>query len=145
MLRDPSLIPLSHQHQHALALCVMTDRSLQADPSPDNVAQLAKRCVDRYEVELANHFEVEEKVLFPVSPSRLTEELVAEHRQLEAMIARLRGAPAAENLREFTGLLRRHIRREEGELFEQMQREVPRDQLDSLGEEIEKKVIRICL
>ena len=145
MLRDPSLIPLSHQHQHGLALCVMTDRSLQADPSPGNVAQLAKRCVDRYEVELANHFEVEEKVLFPASPSPLTQELIAEHRQLEAMIARLRGAPTAENLREFTALLRRHIRREENELFEQMQRDVPRDRMDSLGEEIEKKVIRVCL
>jgi len=30
MLRDKNLIPLSHQHQHALALCVRLDRALQA-------------------------------------------------------------------------------------------------------------------
>jgi len=33
MLRDKSLIPLSHQHQHALALCVRIERAL---PIPQN-------------------------------------------------------------------------------------------------------------
>jgi hemerythrin-like domain-containing protein len=145
MLRDPSLIPLSHQHQHALALCVMTDRSLAADPAQANVERLAQRCVDRYEVELANHFEVEEQVLFPAAPSTLTEELTADHRQLEVMISRLRQSPTADLLREFTGLLRSHVRREESELFEQMQRDLPRNQLDQVGQEIEKKVVRVCL
>ena len=28
MLRDKNLIPLSHQHQHALAMCVRLDRAL---------------------------------------------------------------------------------------------------------------------
>ena len=32
MLRDKNLIPLSHQHQRALALCVRIDR---AQPIPD--------------------------------------------------------------------------------------------------------------
>ena len=37
MLRDKNLVPLSHQHQHALALCVRLDRALLAgpvDPAP---------------------------------------------------------------------------------------------------------------
>jgi len=33
MLRDPSLIPLSHQHHNGLALCVLVRRSLAADGS----------------------------------------------------------------------------------------------------------------
>jgi hemerythrin-like domain-containing protein len=94
---------------------------------------------------LANHFEVEEQVLFPAAPSRLTEELIAEHRQLESMVERLRTAPSADALTEFTALLRRHIRREENELFEQIQREVPREALDGVGQEIERKVVRVCL
>jgi hemerythrin-like domain-containing protein len=145
MLRDPSLVPLSHQHQHGLALCVLTDRSLAEDASETNVARLARRCVDRFEVELANHFEVEEQVLFPASPSPLTEELIAEHRQLELMVEKLRHSPSAAVLGEFFSLLRRHIRREENDLFEQMQREIPRDALDALGVEIERKVVRVCL
>ena len=145
MLRDPSLIPLSHQHHNGLALCVLTDRSLGEDPSQPNIVRLAKRCIDRFEIELTNHFEIEEQVLFPASPSMLTAELIADHRRLEGLIEDLRKAPSATALREFTALLRRHIRREENELFEQMQRELPREKLDLLGEEIDKRAIRVCL
>ena len=38
MLRDKSLIPLSHQHQRALALCVRIDR---AQPIPTPISGLA--------------------------------------------------------------------------------------------------------
>jgi hemerythrin-like domain-containing protein len=117
----------------------MTDRSLAADASDENVARLAQRCVDRYEVELANHFEVEEQVLFPAALSKLTEELIAEHRQLESMVERLRTTPSAGVLTEFTALLRRHIRREENELFELMQRDVPRETLEALAKKSKGK------
>ena len=70
MRRDSSLIPLSHQHHNGLALCVMTRRALAADPAPGNVAKLARRAIDRYELELANHFEIEEQVLFPACGRR---------------------------------------------------------------------------
>ena len=77
MLRDPSLIPLSHQHHNGLALCVLTRRSLAADASPENIAKLVQRVVDRYELELINHFEIEEQVLFPAcAPMPLIDELV---------------------------------------------------------------------
>ena len=96
MLRDPSLIPLSHQHHNGLALCVMTRRSLAADSSAQNVAKLARRAIDRYELELVNHFEIEEQVLFPAcGPMPLIAELIAEHRMMEGLIAQLRTAPTA--------------------------------------------------
>ena len=145
MLRDPSLIPLSHQHQHGLALCVVVDRSLASDPSAENVAKLAGRCIDIYDIELTNHFEIEEQVLFPAHPLPWIPELLADHRQLETLIVRLREAPTADLLGEFTGLLRRHIRREESELFEIVQRDLPRETLDAIGSEIERKVVRVCL
>src|SRR5512138_715792 len=99
MLRDPSLIPLSHQHHNGLALCVMTRRSLEADSSAENIAKLARRVVDRYELELANHFEIEEQVLFPVCGELpVVAELIAEHRAMEAMVAELRVNATAELL-----------------------------------------------
>ena len=145
MLRDPSLIPLSQQHHNGLALCVLTERSLAQDASAGNVAALARKAIDRYELELSNHFEIEEQILFPAVESPLIAGLIAEHRQLEAMIDRLRGEPSAALLLEFTGLLRTHIRREENELFEDIQRQLPREVLDSLGAEIVAKAVRICL
>ena len=146
MLRDPSLIPLSHQHHNGLVLCVMTRRSLAQDSSAESVARLARRVIDRYELELINHFEIEEQVLFPAcGPMPLVDELVAEHRAIEALIPALRSAPAAVLLEQFCELLSTHIRREESELFEQIQRTLPRDVLDRAGAEIDRRAVRICL
>jgi hemerythrin-like domain-containing protein len=145
MLRDASLIPLSHQHHNALVLCVMTRRSLAQDSTPDNVARLARRVIDGYELELVNHFEMEEQVLFPACGSLpLIDELLADHRALEAMIPPLRTAPTAGLLEQFCQLLTTHIRREENELFEQIQRSLPRDILDRAGAEIDRRAVRIC-
>ena len=145
MLRDPSLIPLSQQHHNGLALCVLTERSLAQDAAAANVVALARKAIDRYELELANHFEMEESILFPASDSPLIAGLIADHRELEAMIARMRVEPSAGLLLEFTALLRIHIRREENELFEEIQRSLPRETLDALGKEIDAKAVRICL
>lgn len=146
MLRDPSLIPLSHQHHNGLALCVMTRRSLAQDSSPENVARLARRIVDRYELELINHFEIEEQVLFPAcGPMPLVERLVAEHRAIEALIPPLRAAATGDLLEQFCRLLSTHIRCEESELFEQIQQSLPRAVLDGVGAEIDRRAVRICL
>jgi hemerythrin-like domain-containing protein len=145
MLRDPSLIPLSHQHHNGLVLCLLIERSLRKDASCDNIGQLARKVIDRYELELTNHFEIEESILFPAIESPLIIGLMAEHRRIEALIGSLRAEPTATLLLEFTALLRTHIRREENELFEEIQRRVPREQLDSLGKKIDTKAVRICV
>jgi len=146
MLRDPTLIPLSRQHQHGLALCVMTRRSLASDSSPEDIEKLARRVIDLFELELLNHFEIEEQVLFPAcGPMPIIAGLLAEHLALEAMVAQMRTAPSAELLEQFCELLSSHIRREEGELFEQIQQSLPRELLDQLGGEIDRRVVRVCL
>jgi hemerythrin-like domain-containing protein len=146
MLRDPSLIPLSHQHHNGLALCVMTRRSLAADSSEENLAKLARRVIDRYEIELVNHFEIEEQVLFPAcGPMDLIEDLVWEHSVLAGMVAGLRNTPSASGLEDFCKLLSYHIRREENELFERIQREMPKETLDRVGLEIDRRAVRVCL
>ncbi|MGA2594429.1 MAG: hemerythrin domain-containing protein [Bryobacteraceae bacterium] len=150
MLRDPSLIPLSQQHHNGLALCVLTRRSLCEDASAANVAKLAQRAIDRYELELANHFEIEEQILFPAVQKSLGElpllaELIAQHREFECLIAQLRAAPSAALLEQLCELLSRHIRREESELFEMAQSRLPEPVLRELGTAIESKVVRVCL
>jgi len=150
MLRDRSLTPLSHQHHNGLALCVLTRRSLRQDASAANVAKLARRAVDRYEVELANHFEIEEQILFPALQRHLGElplvqELIVEHREFERLIAQMRAGPLPPLLEQMCGLLTRHIRREESELFEMAQARLPEAVLRELGQAIEARVVRVCL
>jgi len=148
MLRDRALVPLSQQHHNGLALCVLTERSLEGEASPETVARVAARAMDRWDLEISNHFAVEEEVVFPAILQELGEyplvdEFIAEHRQLEKFVDQLRVAPEAGVLRQFTDLLRRHIRREESELFEDIQRRLPRKLLDALGAEIDTKAVRI--
>jgi hemerythrin-like domain-containing protein len=145
MLRDPSLIPLSRQHQHALALCVTTERALRENQSTDTIARLSSKAIDHYDLELTNHFEMEERIVFPAMAAHpLIHDLVEQHRGLEGMIAALRARPSREGLLEFTALLRSHIRLEENELFQDIQSALPRETLDSIGKEIEQRVVRIC-
>jgi hypothetical protein len=145
MLRDPSLAPLSRQHHNGLALCVLTRRSLARDSSAENVAKLAQGVIDAHELELVPHFAIEEDVLFPAcGPMAMIDELVSEHRALEALAAQLRTAPSAARLEEFCALLSGHIRREESEFFEQIQHALPREALDRAGSEIERRAARMC-
>ena len=145
MLRHSSLIPLSRQHHNALALCVRIERGLREDTSPAKAAELARKATDLFELEIRNHFDIEERILFPairevLGPMPLVEELVAEHRQLEALVA---GLPAT--LAKFAAMLSKHIRREEGELFEDIQNRLPPEKLEELGVAIQAEIVRVCL
>ncbi|MBZ5594174.1 MAG: hemerythrin domain-containing protein [Acidobacteriia bacterium] len=150
MLRDPALIPLSQQHHNGLALCVLTERALEGDRSQATVRKLASKAIDRYEIELTNHFGIEEQLLFPLIERELgrlalIDDLVADHRALEEMIDQMRAAPSAELLEKFCGLLRSHIRREENDLFQDVQHRLPKDVLASAGKEIDARAVRVCL
>ncbi len=148
MRRDASLVPLSHQHHNGLALCVLTDRELAGDAGAANLARLVRRLIDRYEVELTNHFSVEEEILFPACPrglASLVDRLTGEHREIERLIERLRASPSAGAVTEFTALLRRHIRCEENELFERLQELLDSETLAQLGRKIDANVVRVRL
>jgi hemerythrin-like domain-containing protein len=149
MKRHKSLHPLSHQHHNGLALCVMTLRALDADAGEETVARMAKRISDRFELELENHFELEEKELFPAIERHLganegVARLVLEHLQLRLMKDRLTAEPREAGIREFCALLREHIRFEENELFEQVQDKLPADVMEQLGAEFESRAVRAC-
>ncbi len=90
MLRDKNLIPLSRQHQHALALCVRLDRAVQSGQVDAEVWQAEIQQI--FEQEIAVHFEAEERELFPAAASRpelrsLVEELLDEHEALRQVFA----------------------------------------------------------
>ena len=150
MLRDPALIPLSQQHHNGLALCVLAERALRGDRSESTIRHLATQAINRYEIELTNHFAIEEQVLFPLierelGKTRMVEELIADHRAIESMIAEMRTGPSVELLERFCDLLRSHIRREENELFEDIQQRLPASVLAAAGKEIDARAIRVCL
>jgi hemerythrin-like domain-containing protein len=93
---------------------------------------------------------LEEQLLFPeflvhAGPSPLVTGLIEEHRRISAIVETLRNAPGPALIAEFCSVLRSHIRREENEFFQQVQDRVPRAALDRIGEEIERRAVRVCL
>ena len=131
MLRDPGLIPLSHDHQHALALCVLAERALN---DGGEAKPLAQRIVEQYETDLRSHFDFEEAELFPLlADLPVVAELIAEHQTLRAQIPKLRTVPTRASVLKFCAILRIHVRKEEAVLFEEAQRRLSRQQLDQLA------------
>jgi len=141
MLRDKNLIPLSHQHQHALALCVRLDRALQAGEV--DAAAWQAEIQQIFEQEIALHFATEEKEVFPAAVrfhelQPLIEELLAEHVVLRGLFAESASRTlGVTGLRVFADRLSRHVRKEERELFESMQRRMSVDELAALGRALE--------
>ncbi|SRR6266404_8757901 len=148
MLRDPALIPLSRQHQHALALCVRIQRGLAPagsvrEATAAEAAAFEAEAAELFESEVRYHFASEEELLFPAAAQHaelrpLIDELRREHvtllAQVQAAAERSLGAAA---LVEFAGLLSAHIRKEERQLFEELQRLMPADELRALGEALD--------
>ncbi|MGI9104216.1 MAG: hemerythrin domain-containing protein [Terriglobales bacterium] len=137
MLRDRNLIPLSHQHQHALALCVSIERGLRAatpDPAHWN-GEIARL----FDAEIRYHFEAEEKVLFPFAtqvPSlrNLLDELLVEHGLLRRYASRAsQNGLTIPELQLFAGTLSNHVRKEERQLFEGLQQSFSAEELTRTG------------
>jgi hemerythrin-like domain-containing protein len=141
LLRDKSLIPLSRQHQHALALCVRIDR---AQPIADrDVEAWQAEIRQQFQQEIRIHFAAEEDILFPVARNfpdlvSLVDELIAEHAWLRCEFLRAETSiMSAEDLPRFTGKLSEHIRKEERQLFERMQQLLPPQEMTALGVSLE--------
>ena len=151
MLRDKNLIPLSRQHQHALALCVRIDR---ASPVRDaDLPAWQAEIAQQFESEIRIHFAAEEQILFPAA-RRLQElvpligELLADHSALRESFAKAEaGQMSAPELAAFAQRMSMHIRKEERQLFERMQELMSSDELNALGQKLDealKDAAQIC-
>lgn len=141
MLRDKSLIPLSRQHQHALALCVRIDRA-----SPVSVSDLEPwlaEIVLIVEGEIRIHFAAEEQIVFPAAVrfgelAGLVDELLLDHARLREDFAKAEArVMSPERLLGFAQRLSAHIRKEERLLFERIQELMDAAQLAGLGARLE--------
>lgn len=141
MLRDKSLIPLSHQHQHALGLCVRIDR---AQPISSSELPIWIEEIDReFANEIQLHFSAEEALVFPAARNfsgliALVEELSADHAAIRESLSQVSAhTMPAEGLLAFARQLSSHIRKEERQLFERMQELMTAEELSELGKKLE--------
>ncbi|MGZ4789213.1 MAG: hemerythrin domain-containing protein [Terriglobales bacterium] len=144
MLRDSNLVPLSHQHQHALALCVRIGKAFAEVHDTPDVHYWEAEIVQLYDQEISFHFAAEEKFLFPAAQEcdelqQIVDELRIEHTLLRRNVERARLCQfTVTDLQVFTATLSEHVRKEERQLFEDMQRLLSRECLQQLGSAIDK-------
>src|SRR4029077_15704394 len=144
MLRDKNLIPLSHQHQHCLALCVRLDRAIQAGGIDLEAWQAEIQ--QMFEQEITFHFGAEEKELFPVAArfpelKPLVQELLPGHALLRNFFSRSSApTPHVAGLQALVEKLASHIRKEERELFEGMQKLLTSAELSTVGAALQQSL-----
>jgi hemerythrin-like domain-containing protein len=137
MLRDKNLVPLSRQHQHALALCVRINRASLSTPAELKAWQ--SEIAQHFEQEISYHFAAEEAHLFPAARrfeelSALVDELLSEHAQLRNYFAQAgSGKLDGTALLSFAQKLSSHIRKEERLFFEGMQKRLDSEELLKIG------------
>lgn len=145
MKRDPSLIPLSHDHHEGLIFAFR----IRHGHGPSGEVWEAQTPADRaretagfFREHLAPHFQAEEEAIFPVLEpylkpgERVVAELREEHAALRTLVEALeQGAgDLAGTLRVFGELLERHIRKEERDLFALFEARVPPTDVKRAGE-----------
>jgi hemerythrin-like domain-containing protein len=147
-MRHPSLIPLSQDHHHGLALALRCRKQALGQIKPmgaEGLRERAKEFVAFYGAQLVPHFRAEEEVLFPLLRSvvagseEMIDELVRDHGQIRQAIPQLEGGTGlAKLIFDLGDLLERHIRKEERELFPLFEQHVEGWQAEAVGEEIKK-------
>jgi hemerythrin-like domain-containing protein len=142
MKRHDALIPLTHDHHHALARARRM-RLAAAGDDLDEQRSASDEFLEFFDEHTLLHFREEEEILFPLvvdrpdAPMELLSRLLVEHVRLHGLVRDLRaqrgadGSPTA-TMAEIARLLADHIRAEESELFPLMERMLSEDELSSV-------------
>jgi len=149
-MRHPSLVLLSHDHHHGLALALRCRKQSLGQIKPmgaDGLRARAQEVLQFYRDNLVAHFKAEEQVLFPlmrdqvVGCGALLDQLVRDHEQLHRAMAQLEaGAGLAKLIFDLGDLLERHIRKEERELFPLFEAHVEGAEAEQLGVKIKEQL-----
>lgn len=142
MLRSKNLIPLSRQHQHALALCVRIDRASPI-PEPD-LAEWQTEMSQQFRTEIRIHFDAEEQFVFPAARKLadlipLVKDLLSDHAWLRERFSKAEAQQlTSAEIADFARRLSEHIRKEERQLFERLQQVMRKEDLAEMGERLEE-------
>ena len=135
MKRHPSLVPLSHDHHHALVEARRLPRA--ADAADPERRRAATSFLRFFSTETLRHFRQEEEQLFPTLVGESTGDdllvrALLEHQRIHALVGRLQaevsaGGGDASTMRELGELLEAHVRLEERRLFPLIERVVAKE------------------
>lgn len=120
MKRSRSLIPLTHDHHHVLA---MVRRSRSALKTVEGADKAVAGLTEFYEAEMISHFREEEEEVFPLlvdADGHIPEDLakaMRQHLHIHALVRQLRRLPSVPLMEELLDVIEDHVRLEEKKLF----------------------------
>lgn len=141
MKRHNSLIPLTHDHHHALAQ--VRTLLLSAGQSNEERKRKANDFVVFFETETRTHFREEEEVVFPpvvdeAEAEPILARVMLQHLHIHALVHTLRselegGTPSAGALSSVANKIEEHIRFEEKTVFPLIERLLPEEVLNAVA------------
>ena len=149
MKRNPALYTLSHDHHQGLILAQQLKKGApQYKGMPSTLEDKKEYTLSFYKTELIKHFQDEEEILFPAVKNKNDEldgkiaEIISEHRKMESLIKDLEKTDQLKNVLDELGwLLEKHIRKEERELFMEIEKVLSDDELKVISEKISQSRI----
>lgn len=128
--RHTALKPLSREHHHGLLLCWKIRTGIKKE-----IETLRMRSYVSwfYNNHLAQHFETEEKYIYPVlgSDNEFIKKAVSEHRKIKHLIQE--ATKSYKNLNLIAEIIENHIRFEERSLFHKIQAIATEEQLQQIN------------
>ena len=145
-MRHRSLILLSHDHHHGLALALRCRKQALGQLKPTGGEGLRVRASefrDFFTQNLTNHFRAEEEALFPLLRALMPDsepiinQLLREHQELRSAMPNLEAETGlGKVIFDLGDLLERHIRKEERELFPLFEQHLDLFDVETVGERI---------
>jgi len=141
MKRHKGLYSLSHDHHQGLILAQLIKKNAPKYKNlPDTTDGKTEYTINFYNVELVKHFRQEEEILFPAVKGKdkavdsLIDEIISEHRKIESLVDSLKTkSDQVEILDELGNLLESHIRKEERNLFPEIEKILSEGELKLLA------------
>lgn len=137
--RSNNLVTLSREHHDGLLISWKIRRGLNKQIPLKEIAAYSIYCWQQH---LQKHFQQEEQYLFnPYKQEPLCAEALKQHKQLENTVISFKDEQnlSEETIKNFADKLEQHIRFEEREVFPQLERKIPTDELIKIGEALNKE------
>lgn len=137
MKRHDSIVVFSREHHFGLLFCWKIKQGVKKQVPTERIQPYIKYF---WENHLQRHFEEEETLLFTLLQDDLMEQARSEHRHIRRLMETTISAKPVhpDQLDILTDALDDHIRFEERVLFPFLERELPADQLATLGSRLQQ-------
>jgi len=136
--RDENIKRLSREHHFSLLFCWKIRKGLKTDVATERIRKYVQYFWQQH---LRLHFREEEKIFFAPIKDRLVQRAINEHKYIKQQVedlANYSGNNERKSLAKIADMVYEHVRYEERDLFPHLERKLSKEQLENIGEQIEK-------